>query len=63
MPFKASNNREAVVACARHVVKRPSKRSVLVTNKSNNMHHTFTISKNVFPITLQVDFWLDGSTR
>ena len=30
MPFKANNNREAVVVCARHVVKRPSKRSVLV---------------------------------
>ena len=30
VPFKAKNNREAVVVCARHVVKRPSKRSVLV---------------------------------
>ena len=30
MPFKAKNNREAVVVCAKHVVKRPSKRSVLV---------------------------------
>ena len=30
MPSKANNNREAVVVCARHVVKRPSKRSVLV---------------------------------
>ena len=30
MPFKAKNNREAVVVCAVHVVKRPSKRSVLV---------------------------------
>ena len=29
VPFKANNNREAVVVCARHVVKRPSKRSVL----------------------------------
>ena len=27
---KANNNREAVVVCARHVVKRPNKRSVLV---------------------------------
>ena len=26
---KANNNREAVVVCVRHVVKRPSKRSVL----------------------------------
>ena len=25
-PFQANNNREAVVVCARHVVKRPSKR-------------------------------------
>ena len=32
MPFNANNNREAVVVCARHVVKRPSKRSVLVVN-------------------------------
>ena len=32
MPFKAKNNREAVVVCAKHVVKRPSKRSVLVWN-------------------------------
>ena len=30
MPFKAKNNREAVVVCAIHVVKQPSKRSVLV---------------------------------
>ena len=30
MPFKANNNREAVIVCAKHVVKRPSKRSVLV---------------------------------
>ena len=30
MPFKANSNRDAVVVCARHVVKRPSKRSVLV---------------------------------
>ena len=32
VPFKAKNNREAVVVCAIHVVKRPSKRSVLVFN-------------------------------
>ena len=30
MPFNANNNREAVVVCARHIVKRPSERSVLV---------------------------------
>ena len=34
VPFKANNNREAVVVCVRHVVKRPSKRSVLVYNIS-----------------------------
>ena len=33
VPFKAKNNREAVVVCAIHVVKRPSKRSVLVSIK------------------------------
>ena len=33
VPFKANNNREAVVVCAKHVVKRPSKRSVLVATK------------------------------
>ena len=32
VPFKAKNNREAVVVCAIHVVKRPSKRSELVIN-------------------------------
>ena len=36
VPFKASNNREAVVVCAKHVVKRPSKRSVLVVSKITN---------------------------
>ena len=36
VPFKAKNNREAVVVCAIHVVKRPSKRSVLVYNKMVN---------------------------
>ena len=30
VPFKAKYNRKAVVVCAIHVVKRPSKRSVLV---------------------------------
>ena len=38
MPFKANNNREAVVVYARHVVKRPSKRSVLVINLNVNLH-------------------------
>ena len=38
MPFKAKNNREAVVVCARHVVKRPSKRSVLVYNIRNTVN-------------------------
>ena len=34
--FEANNNREAVVVCARHVVKRPSKRNapvVIITNQ------------------------------
>ena len=35
VPFKAKNNREAVVVCAIHVVKRPSKRSVLVINNTH----------------------------
>ena len=30
VPFEAINNHEAVVVCARHVVKRPSMRSALV---------------------------------
>ena len=30
---KANNNRKAVVVCAKHVVKRPNKRSALVNNK------------------------------
>ena len=33
---KVNNNREVVVVCARHVVKRPSKRSVLVLNNTKN---------------------------
>ena len=37
MPFKAKNNREAVVVCAIHVVKRPSKRSVLVDTNFLNI--------------------------
>ena len=38
VPFKAKNNREAVVVCAIHVVKRPSKRSVLVgSNRISNL--------------------------
>ena len=32
--LKANNNREAVVVCTKHVVKRPSKRSVLVVYKN-----------------------------
>ena len=36
MPFKAKNNREAVGVCAIHVVKRPSKRSVLVISIQRN---------------------------
>ena len=37
VPFKAKNNREAVVVCAIHVVKRPSKRSVLVYTKQTKV--------------------------
>ena len=47
MPFKAKNNREAVVVCAIHVVKRPSKRSVLVNIK---------IKTNKFPRTVLITF-------
>ena len=39
VPFKAKNNREAVVVCAIHVVKRPSKRSVLVSNNCKCMNY------------------------
>ena len=56
VPFKAKNNREAVVVCAIHVVKRPSKRSVLVQiivpiivstlMKNNNSKITSVISSN-----------------
>ena len=50
VPFKAKNNREAVVVCAIHVVKRPSKRSVLVQNisggpPSNNARAPSTLTK------------------
>ena len=41
VPFKAKNNREAVVVCAIHVVKRPSKRSVLVLNNTSRMLNSF----------------------
>ena len=40
MPFKANNNRGAVVVYARHVVKRSSKRSVLVTTKDMLTNNT-----------------------
>ena len=36
---KASNNRKAVVACQKHVMKRPSKRSVLVVNNTIIITH------------------------
>ena len=38
VPFKAKNNREAVVVCAIHVVMRPSKRSVLVYYYNQKMY-------------------------
>ena len=41
VPFKANNNREAVVVCARHLVKRPSKRSVLVSSKMDRFVESF----------------------
>ena len=51
VPFKAKNNREAVVVCAIHVVKRPSKRSVLVlTNHRIVRHHDGKNSKKIFKI-------------
>ena len=33
VPFRANNNRKAVVVCARHVMKRPSKRTRYIGNK------------------------------
>ena len=45
VPFKAKNNREAVVVCAIHVVKRPSKRSVLVyTKRTKVFAHVPTVT-------------------
>ena len=44
--FKANNNREAVVVCAIHVVKRPSKRSVLVCNKTRNFKFMDFLTKD-----------------
>ena len=44
MPFKANNNREAVVVCAIHVVKRPSKRSVLVVDNYYMISSSYTLS-------------------
>ena len=42
---KANNNREAVVVCARHVVKRHIKRSVLVCTKRTKVFvHVPTVS-------------------
>ena len=57
VPFKANNNREAVVVCAKHVVKRPSKRSVLVCiifeSLSIYVHCTvFVHYKNLFHIDM-----------
>ena len=44
MPFKAKNNREAVVVCAIHVVKRPSKRSVLVAIETSRLKEIILLS-------------------
>ena len=38
---KANNNREAVVVCARHVVKRPSKRMRASINYSHSTNTTY----------------------
>ena len=46
VPFKANRNREAVVVCARHVVKRPSKRSVLVPIKLSKPQLVYSPTKN-----------------
>ena len=43
MPFKANNNREAVIVWARHVVKRPIKRSVLVKYKYKHKYENSVI--------------------
>ena len=40
VPLKASNNRKAVVVCVKHVMKRPSKRSVLVLYKVQKINLT-----------------------
>ena len=49
VPFKANNNRFSVVVCAIHVVKRPSKRSVLVNkNKVELLIHTTKICIDYF---------------
>ena len=51
---EANNNREAVVVCARHVMKRPSKLSVLVfeyvvrnTVLFNHNHVTFNLTVKI----------------
>ena len=59
MPFKANNNREAVVVCARHVVKRPSKRSVLVNNKEAWDYLQSKESERASALSFVLDFQLN----
>ena len=76
VPFKAKNNREAVVVCAKHVVKRPSKRSVLVciktfevvfsTNNLSGKHisamwHSLNVYKYFCPLSVYVMSILSNS--
>ena len=52
--FEANNNRDAFVVCARHVVKRPSKRSALVLN---------TIILNTIILSLVITYNCKGSAE
>ena len=61
VPFKANNNREAVVVCARHVVKRPSKRSVLVINKLSLLNTLIVFKQFINIILIRVITAFDSS--
>ena len=60
MPFKAKNNREAVVVCAIHVVKRPSKRSVLVCHKLANINLTICTGRANPEVISRRKHWIGG---
>ena len=74
MPFKAKNNREAFVVCTIHVVKRPTKRSVLVIwitkclriviDKSNraedNRKRHFINFTSILAFDVSGGFWTHG---